>query len=87
MFAFFNLGAQELIILLLMCLCWGGPILAIGIVLFLVLKTRRKGDLGTVAELRSEVERLREDVDRLKREPAEQDTTSDRPRDTRFIEP
>ena len=81
MFAFFNLGVQEITILLVIALCYGVPALALGVVLFLVLRTRRKGDLGVVAELRSEVERLREDVDRLKREPAEQSAPADRPRE------
>ena len=79
MFAFFNFGAQEIHILLVIALCYGVPILlALGVVLFLVRWTGLKGDRGASAELRSEVERLREDVDRLKRERAEPRTTAER---------
>lgn len=82
MFAFFNLGAQEILILLVIALFYGVPILlALGVVLFLVSRTGRKGDLGAIAEQRSEVERLREDVDRPKRESAEQNIPADRPRE------
>jgi hypothetical protein len=81
MFALFNLGAQELLILLVIgVLLVGGPILAIIIVVSL---TRRKGpanDPGAVGELQSEVKRLREDVERLKRGTAGQDAAGDRPR-------
>jgi hypothetical protein len=68
MFAFFNLGAQEFLILLVIALLYGVPILLIlGVVLFLVRRKGRRGDLDAISKLQSEVERLREDVDRLKR--------------------
>jgi hypothetical protein len=69
MFAIFNLGAQELIILFLMGVFWiGVPILALVVVLTLIRKKSRTGDPDGEMQLRSEVQRLREDVDRLKRE-------------------
>lgn len=80
MFAFFSLGAQELVILLLIgLLLVGGPIIALVVVLALVRRRGQTGDPGAVAELQSEVERLRMDMEGLKRRQAEQDAARDRP--------
>jgi hypothetical protein len=46
MFALFNLGMQEVVILLVIgLLLVGGPILALVIVLYLIRRSKREGDL------------------------------------------
>jgi hypothetical protein len=46
MFALFNLGLREIIILLVLgLLLVGGPILALVIVLYLIRRSKRQGDL------------------------------------------
>jgi cell division protein FtsB len=68
MFAFFGLGMQEIIILLVIGLMLvGGPILAVVVVLSLARRSEGTGKPDAVAELRAEVERLREEVERLKK--------------------
>jgi hypothetical protein len=67
MFAF-NLGMQEMVILLLIGLMMiGGPILVVVIVLSLARKSEGAGKPDAVAELRAEVERLSGEVERLKK--------------------
>jgi hypothetical protein len=64
----FGLGMQEIIILLVIGLMLvGGPILAIFIVLSFARKSDGTGKIDSVADLRAEVQRLREEVERLKK--------------------
>jgi hypothetical protein len=68
MFAFFGLGMQEIIILLVIGLMLvGGPILAVVVVLSLARRSEGTGKPDAVGELRAEVQRLREEVESLKK--------------------
>jgi cell division protein FtsB len=64
----FGLGMQEIVILLVIgLLLVAGPILAVVVVLSLVRRSEPTGNRDAVAELRAEVHRLREEVERLKK--------------------
>jgi cell division protein FtsB len=68
MFAFFGLGPQEIVILLLIgVLLIGGLILAVVVALSLTRRLERTGCPDEVKELRAEVEDLREEVEGLKK--------------------
>jgi ubiquinone biosynthesis protein UbiJ len=68
MFAIFGLGPQEIVILLLMGLMSvGGPVLAVVVALYLTRRSEGTVNPDAVAELRAEVERLREECERLKK--------------------
>jgi cell division protein FtsB len=63
----FGLGIQEIVVLLVLgLLLVGGPILAVLIVLSFARRWGGPGKPDEMAELRAEVRRLREDVERLK---------------------
>lgn len=64
----FGLGVPELFVLLILGLMLvGGPIMAVAIVLSMAKKGDAAGRPDSVADLRAEVQRLREDVERLKK--------------------
>jgi hypothetical protein len=68
MFAFLGLGMHEVIILLVIGLMLvAGPIVAVLVVLSLARRSEGTGKPDAVAELRAEVGRLREEVERLKK--------------------
>jgi hypothetical protein len=71
LFGLFNLGPAELLILLVVGLCFAG--LVVGIVLLVVSLTRRQGPPGASdrqAALEAENQRLREELARLKKDRA-----------------
>jgi hypothetical protein len=71
MFAFFGIGTQEMIILLLVgALMFVVPVVAVALAVSLVRRSERSRGQDGGAEIRAEVKRLREEVERLKKEPA-----------------
>jgi hypothetical protein len=63
MFAFFGLGPQEIVILLLIGLL---PVIAVVVALSLTRRSESTYNADAVVELRAELARLREEVDRRK---------------------
>jgi type II secretory pathway component PulM len=77
MFAFFNLGAQEVLILLIMGVLLLMPVGIVLLVLFLVRRTTPTRSSSPLADLRAELENLREEVEELKKGRGEQITPAE----------
>jgi hypothetical protein len=75
MFAFFGLGMQEVVILIVVGLLLGLPLLVVLVALCLSAGRGTRATHEEVAELRAYVEELCEEVERLTREPASKAAT------------